>query len=124
MQIVLTPQLQEAVQSLVDNLLASEAFIRYQKARTHFNADDEARALMDQLSRSQARLRQKQAKGDVNQADIDSLRVLQQRVQHSPVIMAYARSQQEAIDFLREINGEISALLGINFASFANHATC
>jgi hypothetical protein len=38
--------------------------------------------------------------------------------------MTYAQSQQEAIHFLREINDEISQLLGINFASFANHSTC
>ena len=40
------------------------------------------------------------------------------------VIMEYAQSQQEAINFLREINSEISELLGVNFATFANHSTC
>ena len=124
MQTSLSPQLQEATRSLIDNLLASEAFVRYQNARACFNADNEAHDLMDQLSKSQARLRQKQANGEVNQAEIDSLRLLQQRVQRNPVIMAYASSQEEAVNFLREINAEISQLLGINFASFANHATC
>jgi len=124
MQTALSPQLQEATQSLIDNLLASEAFVRYQNAHAHFNADREAHDLMDQLAKSQARLRQKQSKGEVNQAEIDSLRLLQQRVQRNSVIVAYAQSQEEAVNFLREINGEISQLLGINFASFANHATC
>ena len=124
MQTVLSPELQETTQSLIDNLLASEVFVCYQQARTHFNADNEARALMDQLSKSQAHVRQKQGKGEVNQAEIDSLRLLQQRVQCSPVIMEYAQSQQEAVNFLREINNEISELLGVNFATFANLATC
>jgi len=123
MQTALSPQLQETTQSLIDNLLASEALVRYQQARIHFNADNEAHDLMDQLAKSQARLRQKQASG-VGQAEIDSLRLLQQRAQQNPVIMAYAQSQEEAVKFLREINAEISQLLGINFASFANHATC
>ncbi|RPI90026.1 MAG: YlbF family regulator [Chloroflexi bacterium] len=123
MQTALSPQLQETTQSLIDNLLASEALVRYQQARTHFNADNEAHDLMDQLAKSQARLRQKQASG-VGQAEIDSLRLLQQRAQQNRVIMAYAQSQEEAVKFLREINAEISQLLGINFASFANHATC
>jgi cell fate (sporulation/competence/biofilm development) regulator YlbF (YheA/YmcA/DUF963 family) len=124
MQTSLSPQLQEATQSLIDNLLASEAFVRYQNARVSFNADHEAHDLMDQLAKSQARLRQKQSGGEVNQAEIDSLRLLQQRAQHNSVIVAYAQSQEEAVNFLREINGEISQLLGINFATFANHATC
>ncbi len=124
MQTALSPQLQEATQSLIDNLLASEAFVRYQTARARFKADHEACDLMDQLAKLQARLRQKQTQGELNQAEIDSLRLLQQRVQRNSVIMAYAQSQEEAVNFLREINGEISQLLGINFASFANHSTC
>jgi cell fate (sporulation/competence/biofilm development) regulator YlbF (YheA/YmcA/DUF963 family) len=124
MQTALSPRLQEATQSLIDNLLASETFIRYQKAHARFKADQEACDLMDQLAKLQARLRQKQAAGEVNQAEIDSLRLLQQRVQRNSAIMAYAQSQEEAVNFLREINGEISQLLGMNFASFANHSTC
>jgi cell fate (sporulation/competence/biofilm development) regulator YlbF (YheA/YmcA/DUF963 family) len=124
MQTALSPRLQEATQSLIDNLLASEAFVRYQKTYARFKADQEACDLMDQLAKLQARLRQKQAAGEVNQAEIDSLRLLQQRVQRNSVIMAYAQSQEEAVNFLREINGEISQLLGMNFASFANHSTC
>ncbi|HSA99009.1 MAG TPA: YlbF family regulator [Anaerolineales bacterium] len=124
METTISPQLQEATQSLINNLLASEAFVRYQNARAQFNADKEAHDLMDQLSKSQARLRQKQSSGGVGQAEVDALRLLQQRVQRNPVIMAYAQAQEEAVNFLREINGEISQLLGINFATLANHATC
>lgn len=124
MQTISSPQLSEATQSLIDNLLASEAFVYYQQALARFKADNEAITLMDQLSKSQARVRQKQAKGSVNQAEIDSLRLLQQRVQRNSIIMEYAQSQQEAVNFLREINNEISELLGVNFATFANHATC
>ena len=124
MQTILSPQLQEVSHSLIDNLLASEAFIHYQQAHTRFNADHEARALLEQLTQSQARVRQKQAKGEVNQADLDSMRLFQERVQRNSIIMEYAQTQQEAVNFLREINNEISELLGINFAALANHAVC
>ena len=36
----------------------------------------------------------------MNQAEIDSLRLLQQRVQRNAVIMDYAQTQQEAVNFL------------------------
>ena len=124
MELVLSPRLHEATRSLIENLLASEAFVQYQRARVHLDEDSDARALLEQLTQSQARVRQKQAKGDVNQADLDSLRLLQNRVQRNTTIMEYAQSQQVAIIFLREINNEISELLGVNFATFANHATC
>ena len=56
------PQLSKATQSLIDILLASEAFSHYQQAHTRFNADSDARMLLDQLSKSQARVRQQQGK--------------------------------------------------------------
>jgi cell fate (sporulation/competence/biofilm development) regulator YlbF (YheA/YmcA/DUF963 family) len=124
MQTVLSPQLQEATQSLIDNLLASAPFLAYKQARIGFHEDPEARTLLERLTRSQARLRQKQDSGGVTQAEIDALRNLQERVQRDSIIMTYGQSQQEAVNFLREINNEISQLLGINFASLANHATC
>ena len=123
MQTLPSPRLQEAAQALIENLLASEAFIRYRQAHARLHTDQEARTLLEQLTQSQERLRQKQA-GGVTQSDLDELRALQTKVQHNRAIMDYAHSQQEAVDFLREINAEISGLLGVNFATFANHATC
>ena len=124
MELVLSPRLHEATCALIENLLASEAFVQYRRARVHLDEDSDARALLEQLTQLQARVRQKQAKGDVNQTDLDSLRLLQNRVQRNSTIMEYAQFQQAAINFLRELNNEVSELLGVNFASFANHATC
>jgi cell fate (sporulation/competence/biofilm development) regulator YlbF (YheA/YmcA/DUF963 family) len=120
----LSPELQEATQSLIDHLLASEAFMHYQETRKLMSEDEEAHTLMERLSNAQATVRQQQTTGGVGQAEVDSLRLIQQRALRNPVILDYAQAQQEAVEFLREINGEISQLLGIDFASFANHATC
>ena len=120
----LSPELQQATQSFLENLLASEAFVHYQGARKLMSEDEEARTLMERLSNAQATVRQKQASGNVGQAEVDSLRLIQQRALRNQVILDYAQSQQEVVEFLRELNGEISQLLGIDFASFANHATC
>ncbi len=116
--------LQEATQALIEQLLASEQLVDYQQARARLNEDREAQALLERLSQAQASLRQKQGSGTLDQAELDRLRLLQQRAQRNSVIVEYANSQQEAINLLREINKEISELLGINFASAANHAVC
>ena len=68
----LSPELQEATQSFLKNLLASEAFIHYQEARKLMSEDEEARTLMERLSNVQATVRQKQASGNVGQAEVDS----------------------------------------------------
>ena len=124
METILNPAVHEATEALVGNLLASEAFIHYQQARKRLDQDVEARALLDKLGQTQASLRQKQVNDSLTQAEIDTLRGLQEQVQGNKVVMTYAQTQQEAINFLREINQEISQLLGINFSTFANHSTC
>lgn len=120
----LSPELQEATQSLIENLLASEAFVHYEEARKLMSKDEEARILMERLSNAQATVRQQRASGNVGQAEVDSLRLIQQTALRNTFILDFAQAQQEVVEFLREINGEISQLLGIDFASFANHATC
>lgn len=124
MQTILNPRMQEATDGLINNLLASEVFIRYRQAQAGLKADHQARTLLEQLFQMQAELRKKQADGGVTPGEIDALRKLQEKVQHNKVILAYAQTQQEAVNFLREINVEISQLLGIDFASFTNHASC
>lgn len=121
---VIFPELQQCLDSLVENLMASENFLAYRHYATMLQDTPEARALLEQLSTLQAELRQKQARQAVTQADIDALRSVQEQVQSNAIIMAYAQSQQGAVDFLREINAEISQLLGVDFAVLAKQNSC
>lgn len=124
MQPILTPDMQEATESLIENLLASAAFIRYQQAQTRLVADREANALLQQLGQVQANLRQKQVNGGITQTDIDALRSLQEKARANQIIMDYIQAQQQAADFLRQINGEIGQWLGMDFAALAKQTTC
>ena len=60
----------------------------------------------------------------MTQTDVEELRAIQEQVQANAVIMAYSQSQQGAVNFLREINMEISQTLGMDFASLAKQNTC
>lgn len=120
----LSPDLHEAMDSLIQNLLASKPFLLYQQSQTRLEANNQARSLLEQLSMLQSHLRQKQVDGGVSQAEIEELRDLQAQVQANAAIMAYVQSQLEAVNFLREINQEISQLLGVDFALLARATTC
>lgn len=122
--IALPPELQQATENLIENLLASEALLSYQQSRAAMNSDSQARSLLERLSALQGELRRKQIGNAVTQSDIDELRAVQGQVQVNSTIMAYAQSQQEAVNFLREINAEISQLLGVDFAALAKQTTC
>jgi len=120
----LTPELHQATESLIENLLASEAFLAYQQSQVKMNSDSEARGLLELLSTLQTALRHKQNSNCVTQPDIDELRATQTQVMANPVIMAYSQSQEDAVNFLREINHEISQTLGVDFAVLAKQSTC
>ena len=122
--VTLSPELEQATDNLIQNLLASEAFLTYQQALVAMNSDTDARGLLELLSTLQAGLRHKQNANNVTQTDVEELRSIQQQVQANPAIMAYAQSQQEAVNFLREVNQEISQLLGADFAALAKQSTC
>ena len=118
------PDLMAATQALAENLLASEPFVLYHQAYTRFDADPQARGLIERLSQAQTDLRRKQANGGVTQAAVAQLRTLQSEVQSNPVIVDYASTQQAAIAYLREINQEISLLIGSDFAALAGRSSC
>ena len=120
----LPPSLNEATDSLIQNLLASEPFLAYHQSNERLESDAQARGLLQRLSELQSGLRRKQSNGAVTHAEIDELRAVQTQVQANAIIMAHAQSQQEAVNFLRGINQEISQLLGMDFALLARQSTC
>ncbi len=117
-------ELHQATENLIENLLASEAFLVYQQSKATMNSDSEARSLLELLSTLQTALRHKQASNSVTQTDVEELRAIQEQVQANPVVMAYAQDQQGAVNFLRDINMQISQTLGMDFASLAKQNTC
>ena len=120
----LSPELHEATDILIQNLLASEAFLVFQQSQATMKSDSEACGLLDLVSTLQAALRHKQSANSVTQTDVEELRAIQTQVQGNTTIMAYSQSQQDAVNFLREVNQEISQLLGVDFAALAKQSTC
>ena len=69
----LTPNLIEAVETLAENLLASEPFVAFEQAYARFEADPQASGLMRKLTQAQTNLRTHQSNGGLSQADIAQL---------------------------------------------------
>jgi cell fate (sporulation/competence/biofilm development) regulator YlbF (YheA/YmcA/DUF963 family) len=120
----LSPELDKATDALIENLLASEPFLAYQKSRTQYKSDLHACALIERFSALQAALRRNQNYGNVTQSDIKELGVVQTEIQSNTILIEYTKNQQAAASFLLEINQEISQLLGVDFASLAKQSNC
>lgn len=115
----LTPDLLEAIETLAENVLASEPFALFEQAYARFEADPKASRLMRDLTEAQANLRVRQNNGGLSQADISQFRDLQMEAQANRLIGGYIQAQNLALDSLKEINQEISQALGVDFAALA-----
>ncbi len=113
-----------SVNLLANQIKLTEPVNRYIIAKELFTQNATAHKIMEDLSAFQRDIRQKQNKNQVTQQDLEKLRSLQTKAQENEVINSYTYSQQETIGKLREINAEISNLLGIDFASLAKNTSC
>jgi cell fate (sporulation/competence/biofilm development) regulator YlbF (YheA/YmcA/DUF963 family) len=120
----LPAEVQEALEVLAENLVHAEPIVAYRRAQARLDASAEAHGLIERLSAAQAELRSRQGRNGVDQADVDKVRALQREAQSNRIIMDYAETQQAAIAYLPEVNQEISALLGVDFAALAGPASC
>src|SRR5512135_1736777 len=120
----LPAEVQEALEALAENLLHAEPIVAYHQAQARLDASDKARGLLERLSAAQADLRAQQSRNGVAQEDVDKVRALQREAQSNRIIMDYAEAQRAAIAYLPEINQEISALLGVDFAALAGPGCC
>ena len=71
----------------------------------------------------QQKVRDQQYNGSLVQADLATLRSLQVSVAENQAIQTYLASQEAAKAFLREVNQEISQLMGIDFASLTRRSS-
>jgi cell fate (sporulation/competence/biofilm development) regulator YlbF (YheA/YmcA/DUF963 family) len=120
----LQPQMTEAAIHFGKNLVASEPYVRYQKAEQALNSDAAALGLLNNLKQAQVKVSRAQTNGTIAVENLQALGELQRQVEAMPVITEYIASQQEMIRFFQEINTEISQLLGINFALIARRSSC
>jgi cell fate (sporulation/competence/biofilm development) regulator YlbF (YheA/YmcA/DUF963 family) len=117
-------RLQFATIALAESLQTSEPFVQYEQASQGLKADAQAKNLLEQLANMQAQVRSEQMKGSLTQAAIDNLRSMQTEAQQNGAIIAHAHAQQNAVNYLREVNQEISQLLGLDFAMLTRQSSC
>ena len=113
----------EATSNLAENLTQSEAFLRFRAAEAKLNADQEALRLLTEFSELQQKIRTQQHSSNISESDIKQLRALQSAIGTNETIQDYELMKELAVAFLREVNQEISQLLGIDFASLTRRSS-
>ena len=112
----------EATSALAENLAQSEPILRFRAAEGKLKADPEALKLLAELSELQQKIRTQQLASEISEIEIKRLRALQNVIGINETIQDYGLTQELAASFLREVNQEISQLLGIDFASLTRRS--
>lgn len=98
---------------------------KYQRAQKELNSDSGAMELIRKLSTARKELNQKQYLGTFTQDSLNEYSKIQNEVEKNKTINEYTQAQQEAMQFLKNVNLEISQLIGIDFSSLMKRSnTC
>lgn len=120
----LSPEMEQATQSLGHALKTARPLATYHEAAAALEADKQATDLLDELQQVQADIRLRQDDGKVTAENTARLRKLQSDVQVHPTIAALVAADEDAKSYLRQVNQIISNLIGIDFASLGRTKGC
>jgi cell fate (sporulation/competence/biofilm development) regulator YlbF (YheA/YmcA/DUF963 family) len=127
MKPALTPlpvDLLAATDALAEQLLETEPFMLYGRAQARLQTDRAANKLLERYAVAQSELRAQQTQSPVSMTDVEALRALQQAVQANASVQEYSAAQQAAAECLRQVNQDISEVLGVDFGALTKRGCC
>lgn len=113
----------EATMNLTAHLSQSESFLSFKAAQNKLNTDVAALQIVNEFINLQQKIRADQAAGQFSDTDIKHFRDLQVQVATNDVVQERDYALEKAVGFVREVNQEISSLLGVDFASLTRRST-
>lgn len=113
------------VSQLNDELVNISVIKKYKSAQEKLNANKAAIELIRKLNAARKKLNEQQSSGTFNENSLNDYYNISNEVEKNQTIIDYSQSQQEAIQFLKNVNYEISQLIGIDFSSLIKRSnTC
>ena len=112
----------EATSELADSLLQSEPFLRLHQAEQIVQTNPEAIKLLSEFSTLQKQFQSTRLSGSIAEGDIQRFREVQSEIGMNEVIQEQRLAQELAIALLRQVNQEITQLLGIDFGALTRRS--
>lgn len=108
-----------AAEVFIRFVLDSEEMKQFHRIREQYNADPEIRKMRDEFLSLTRQLQRKQHNNTLTREEIEGYKALQRKLNSQALSQEFARAQQGFIELLKQCNGEISAVLGFDFAATA-----
>lgn len=115
--------IQEATSNLAENLIQSEAFLKLKQAEQALNENEKATTLLNDFEKLRQKIVADQNNGNFSESDLTQFRGLQMEIAENEVIQEYNQAQESAKELLKDVNQEISQIIGVNFATLAQRSS-
>ena len=113
------------VSQMNDELVTIPVIKYYKNAQVKLNANEAAMELIRKLNAARKKLNEQQSSGTFNENSLNDYYNISNEVEKNQTIIEYSQAQKEAIQFLKNVNYEISQLIGIDFSSLIKRSnTC
>lgn len=120
---LLSQKMLVATTELAEKIVISEPFTILKDSEAKLTADAEAMQLIHDIAVLQEKIRSQNQTNIIPESEFTRFRELQDKVGANEVIQESGIAQENAIAFLREVNQEISNLLGVDFASLTRRSS-
>ncbi|NSW76006.1 MAG: YlbF family regulator [Candidatus Atribacteria bacterium] len=112
-------EVKDAARSLAELIMATQLFRDFESSREILTSNLEAMSLLRKLEEAQTNLNQIAMQREVTDEDFAEMEQVRQRAFANPVILSYFQAQDRLVSLLQEVNGEMSSVLGFDFAQSA-----
>ncbi len=117
-----TDRLNISAQSLGKAILKSEAYNNFIKARDKFRIDDAAKEASKEYNTIINDYRNRAQWGGITQEDENKIEEARKKAMENNVLNDYYTSQENLINFYKDVNSYLSEKLKFNFATLAKPA--
>lgn len=117
-----TKELLKATFDLAESLAQAETILHFISTNQVLNKHHNALELINAATELQRKIYNGQSSGEDLDDDLNRLRDYQSQISTNDVIQEESIARETAVAFLREINQEISQLLGMDFASLTTRS--
>jgi cell fate (sporulation/competence/biofilm development) regulator YlbF (YheA/YmcA/DUF963 family) len=111
-----SPEISEVVETLGRSIQETDAFRRFEVARSAFQNDPDVVRIREQVKSAVGAYVQAQKNGSVTLDVIENVRTVQNKLREHPLVQDFSRKRQEVHSAFQTVNQAVGEVLGIDIA--------
>ncbi|BER92312.1 YlbF family regulator [Thermatribacter velox] len=114
--LMLSEEIKSSLQDFAEKLIATSFFQTFQQSRSNLTNNQEALELLQRWNEKQRELSEIASERDLQEKDFMEVEAIREAIFKNVILMNYFKAQDELVTFLKEVNRELSNILGFDFA--------